>query len=71
MACKVTNDLTGERGCFDESFPTACTVDTDCPLSPGNRHGRCLNENDGVSPGDAVYHKCYLPFKIDGFTCGK
>jgi hypothetical protein len=71
MACKVTNDLTGERGCFDESFPTACTVDTDCPLSPGNRHGRCLNENDGVNPGDAVYHKCYLPFKIDGFTCGK
>jgi hypothetical protein len=71
VACQIVNDLTDERGCFDTSFPTACMTDVDCPLSPGNRHGRCLAEADGVNPGDAVYHKCYLPFKIDGFTCGK
>ena len=71
MACEVVNDLTAERGCFDTSFSTACMTDLDCPLSPGNRHGRCLAEADGVNVGDAVYHKCYLPFKNDGFTCGK
>lgn len=71
MECEVVNDLTDERGCFDSSFSTSCMVDADCPLSPGNRHGRCLSEADGVAPTDAVYHKCYLPFKLDGFTCGK
>ncbi|MEO5726444.1 MAG: hypothetical protein ABI134_20925, partial [Byssovorax sp.] len=71
MSCEVVNDLTDERGCFDTSFSTACMVDADCPLSPGNRHGRCLSELDGVGQTEAVYHKCYLPFKSDGFTCGK
>ena len=71
LLCAEVNDLTGQKGCFDNSFPTACLVDLDCPLSPGNRHGHCLNENDGLTPTDTVYHKCYLPFKIDGYTCGK
>lgn len=71
MSCEVINDLTDERGCFDTSFSTACMVDADCPLSPGNRHGRCLSELDGVGQTEAAYHKCYLPFKSDGFTCGK
>jgi hypothetical protein len=71
MSCEVLNSLTDERGCFDTSFSTACMTDMDCPLSPGNRHGHCLNETDGLAATDAVYHKCYFPFKIDGFTCGK
>jgi len=71
LSCEVVNDLTDQRGCFDTSFSTACLVDADCPLSPGNRHGRCLNETDGVTPASNAYHKCYFPFKTDGYTCGK
>ncbi len=71
MRCEVVNDLTDERGCLDSSFSTSCMTDVDCPLSPGGRHGHCLAEADGVAPIDSVYHKCYLPFKTDGYTCGK
>jgi hypothetical protein len=76
LACAVANDLTNEHGCLDLSFSTSCMADADCPLSPGNRHGHCLNENDGLTSADKAYHKCYFPFKPDAggggkFTCGK
>lgn len=64
----------GERACFDQSFSTTCTKDTDCPKSPGGASGTCLDENDGVNPGDDVYHRCYFPAKksggqVVGYTC--
>jgi len=64
----------GERACIDLSFPNACTKDADCPLSPGGKHGYCLNENAGVDPSNSVYHQCYFPGQVKqgqllGFSC--
>jgi hypothetical protein len=52
----------GQRACFDLSFPATCMTDDDCPTSPSGRHGECLDEGEGLSPGDGVYRRCYLPF---------
>ncbi|MBM4356491.1 MAG: hypothetical protein FJ096_00115 [Deltaproteobacteria bacterium] len=56
----------GERACFDQSFSKTCTKNSDCPKSPGGKPGTCLDEADGVSPSDDVYHRCYFPSKLDG-----
>ncbi len=59
----------GQRGCFDASFSTSCTVDSQCPLSPSGRNGECLDEAEGVAPTDSVYHTCYVPFISQQFQC--
>jgi len=51
-----------QRACFDTTFPDTCTVDNDCPTSPSGRHGECLDEGEGLAPGDGAYHRCYFPF---------
>lgn len=52
----------GQHGCFDSSFPDDCTADTDCPTSPSGKYGECLDEGEGVTSADSVYHRCYLPY---------
>lgn len=59
----------GQRGCFDISFSATCTVDGDCPKSPSGRSGECLDEGEGLAPGDSVYHRCYVPLISNGFQC--
>ncbi|MFO0549258.1 MAG: hypothetical protein U0271_12775 [Polyangiaceae bacterium] len=59
-ACVDTSN--GEKGCFDLSFPDACTTDDECPTSPSGAHGTCLDEGEGLSPADMSYHRCFLPF---------
>jgi hypothetical protein len=69
MACL---DLTGnQKACFDASFPDACMSNTDCPVAPSGKHGLCLGDAQGVSPGDPTYHHCYFPFNsvLDKFKC--
>jgi len=64
VVCLVL-DLSGERACFDRAFSAPCDPamkDADCPQAPGGRHGHCLDESNGLSPGDLAYHKCYLPY---------
>jgi hypothetical protein len=64
--------LTGtQKACFDASFPDTCTTTSDCPVSPSGKHGVCLDENEGSSPGDPTYHRCYFPFKAatNKFKC--
>jgi hypothetical protein len=48
--------------CFDESFPTMCMSDADCPKTPGGKTPHCLDENDGLMAGDPQYHRCYFPY---------
>jgi hypothetical protein len=65
MACR---SLSGDqKGCFDESFPDTCTTSADCPTSPSGKHGYCLDENLGLSPGDSLYHHCYVPFNLTSY----
>ena len=60
----------GMGGCFDQSFPDTCTTDADCPKAPGGKAGTCLDEEEGLAPGDSVYHRCYVPINNDGkSTC--
>jgi hypothetical protein len=54
-----------EKGCFNPSLPDTCTTDADCPESPGGRHGTCLDERMGVSPGAGEYHRCWLPIDFE------
>jgi hypothetical protein len=70
MACLEVSSG-GEYGCYDLSFSTPCTVDTDCPMSPSGAHGECLDEAEGVDPGSNAYQKCYVPFNdAEGrFSC--
>jgi hypothetical protein len=73
MAC-VVQKLSGERMCFDRSYPSPCDPlmkDLDCPQAPGGRHGHCLDENNGLVPGDLAYHKCYLPYDANSnkYSC--
>jgi hypothetical protein len=49
-----------QRVCFD-GVATACQTDADCPQAPSGKHGRCLDESDGVEPTSTLYKKCYLP----------
>ena len=51
----------GQRACFDYSFPDTCNSDADCPMSPGMKRGSCLDEGEGVTPQDSIYHRCYVP----------
>lgn len=60
IACVETSN--GQRACFDLSFPNTCDSDSDCPKSPSGISGECLDEGDGVGPGDSVYQRCYFPF---------
>lgn len=50
-----------ERICIDVTLSMSCTSDNDCPVGPDGRHGLCTDETVGAGPGDAAYHKCYLP----------
>ena len=71
----------GQRACFNyNQFATPCdpakgcvecTTDLDCPKSPSGKHGECFDEGEKVFPGDAVYHRCYLPFNApdNKFEC--
>lgn len=63
----------GIKGCFDVSLPDACTVDADCPESPGGLHGECLDAGEGVEANNPAYHRCYLPFLPgpSSFQCWK
>lgn len=58
-----------EKACLDLTFPVACTTDADCPLSPGGKHGACLDGRHGVSSNSSVYRRCYAPHNGDFFTC--
>jgi hypothetical protein len=71
-AWACVEESTGERGCFDLSFPDACTTDNDCPVGPSGKHGHCFgtNPNDNSSPGDGVYHTCYLTWNFVNFKFG-
>jgi hypothetical protein len=60
IGCLELHD--GQRGCFDFSFPDACTTDEDCPTAPSGRHGECLDEDDGIPDTDPLYKKCFAPF---------
>lgn len=52
-------DLYGnEKACMDLTLPFQCTKDTDCPLTPGDRHGTCLTQ----------YNRCYAPFNSETNT---
>lgn len=58
------------NGCFDYGFPDTCTSNADCPKSPSGKSGECLDENEGVSPGDSVYHRCYVPLNAASYKAG-
>lgn len=61
-----------ERMCIDVTISMSCTSNADCPVGPDGRHGLCANETVGASPGDAAYHKCYLPpfnAETNHFSC--
>jgi hypothetical protein len=70
VACVEVDDITGERGCLDLSFPDPCTKTADCPTAPGGKHAVCGTEL-GAGPGDALYNKCYLPYNGNSnkFSC--
>jgi hypothetical protein len=60
-----------QKACFDNAFPDMCTTDSDCPDSPSGKNGECLDEPEGLAPGDPLYHRCYLPYVAasNKFTC--
>jgi hypothetical protein len=60
VAC--IEDSVGQGACFDTTFPDTCTTDADCPESPSGRPGECLDEGEGLTSADQLYHRCYLPF---------
>jgi hypothetical protein len=45
--------------------------DTECPTSPSGLHGKCMDESVESTPGDGIYHTCWLPYiaSIDSFQC--
>jgi hypothetical protein len=61
----------GETACSDFAFSTPCTTDADCPLSPGGRNGKCLDDSVGVPMTSTIYHTCYFPYDSQAmaFTC--
>ncbi len=71
LACQETS--AGQKACVDVSFPNTCTTDADCPEAPSGLKGECLDEPEGLSPGDSVYQRCYYPFLSNpgGFQCAK
>ena len=60
----------GLRTCLDEN-PTACTMDTDCPIAPSGLHAMCADERIQVTAGQAGYHTCiFAPyFSTNKFGC--
>jgi hypothetical protein len=69
LACR---QLTGnEKACVDEQFSTMCTTDNDCPVGPDGKHGTCMGPDEGVSPGDQIYQRCYVHFNTatNKFSC--
>ena len=60
-AWACTDLSSGMKACFDQSFPDTCNTDADCPKAPGGKAGTCLDEAEGVGPGDSLYNRCYLP----------
>ncbi len=60
VACETT--AVDQKACFDTSFPDTCTTNADCPESPSGKNGECLDEGEGLSPGDGAYQRCYFPF---------
>lgn len=63
VAC--TNLSGGMKACFDQAFPNTCNSNADCPLSPSGKPGTCLDEAEGVGPGDSVYKRCYVPLNAN------
>jgi hypothetical protein len=62
-ACASLSGLT--KACFDFSFAISCMTDANCPQSPSGQSGTCLDQDNGLSPGDALYHKCYFPYSAN------
>lgn len=65
-------DLKGnEKGCLDITYPFTCNTDADCPVSPGGRHGLCLDQRLNVPSTSPLYHRCYLPYdeETSTFSC--
>ncbi|MBK7859013.1 MAG: hypothetical protein IPJ65_10415 [Archangiaceae bacterium] len=59
-----------ERSCVDPKFSATCTTNNDCPVAPSGLHGTCLGPAQQISPGDALYHHCYVPEDAnEAFTC--
>jgi hypothetical protein len=51
-------------------FPDPCTTSQDCPMAPSGYPGKCLDESDGLTPTDSLYHHCYLPaVPGGGYSC--
>ena len=40
-----------------------CTTNADCTKAKSGLFGTCLDEDLGVNPGSAFYHKCWLPIE--------
>lgn len=59
------------KACVDLGFTIPCTSDAQCPTSPSGRSGECLDEDEGLSPGQPEYHKCYAPLvaSLGGYSC--
>jgi len=51
-----------ERVCVTPIGTIACMTDADCPTSPSGQHGKCFDASVQSSPGDGVYHTCWLPY---------
>jgi hypothetical protein len=60
-----------ERVCAAPLGSVPCTSDAQCPVSPSGVHGKCMDASTNSSPGDGVYHTCWLPFVLaaDRFVC--
>jgi hypothetical protein len=60
-----------ERVCVAPIGTMMCTTDAGCPTSPSGMHGKCMDATVNSSPGDGVYHTCWLPFipATYRFTC--
>jgi hypothetical protein len=48
-----------EYACLDLTYPYKCARDTDCPLSPGGRRGRCITGGVCYFPYDGNVQSCY------------
>jgi hypothetical protein len=51
----------GQKGCINQQLKS-CTTDNDCDKSPSGDPGECLDEGEGLGPGDAAYHRCWFPY---------
>ena len=60
-----------ERICVSPIGTVPCMTNADCPAGPSGIHGQCMDATTQSSPGDGVYHTCWLPFfeAVDRFQC--